>query len=190
MKKPSPLTIAEFVCLGGVIACAIAGAILPDGESPERTAVIIALLVCCLAAIVLITVNRNRQTKVREAEREREEKVLRDALASTENKVIYLYYIGKKKRLGAPLEKDSFSVQLYRTNDVEQIRAYENFAMESDAYDTFAKEAAYEDLLFLTPMQLSDIHGKTILLHDDDYAVMRYAPFYQQLFSNNDVQIL
>ena len=62
--------------------------------------------------------------------------------------------------------------------------------MESDAYDTFAKEAAYEDLLFLTPMQLSDIHGKTILLHDDDYAVMRYAPFYQQLFSNNDVQIL
>lgn len=190
MKKPSPLTIAEFVCLGGVIACAIAGAILPDGESLERNIVLIAAFVLCLAGVVCALINRNRQTKVREAEREQEEKVLRDALASTENKVIYLYYIGKKKRLGAPLEKDSFSVQLYRTNDVEQIRAYENFAMESDAYDTFAKEAAYEDLLFLTPMQLLDIHGKTILLHDDDYAVMRYAPFYQQLFSNNDVQVL
>ena len=190
MKKPSPLTIAEFVCLGGVIACAIAGAILPDGESPERNIVLIAAFVLCLAGVVCALINRNRQTKVREAEREQEEKVLRDALASTENKVIYLYYIGKKKRLGAPLEKDNFSVQLYRTNDVEQIRAYENFTMESDAYDTFAKEVAYEDLLFLTPMQLSDIHGKTILLQDDDYAVMRYAPFYQQLFANNDVQIL
>lgn len=190
MKKPSPLTIAEIICFVGVIACVIASAILPDGESPERTAVVIALLICCLAAIVLITVNRNRQAKVREVKREQEEKVLRDALASQENKVVYLFYIGKKKRLGAPLEKDSFSVQLYRTNDVGQIRAYENLTMESAAHKQFAKEVAYEDLLFLTPMQLLDIHGKTILLHDDDYAVMRYAPFYQQLFANNDVQVL
>lgn len=165
MKKPSPLT-------------------------PERTIVLITAFVLCLVGVVCLSVNRNRQAKERDAEREQEEKVLRDALASQEHKVIYLYYIGKKKRLGAPLEKDSFSVQLYRTDDVEQIRAYENFAMESDAYDTFAKEVAYEDLLFLTPMQLLEIRGKTILLHDDDYAVMRYAPFYQQLFANNDVQVL
>ena len=190
MKKPSPLTIAEIICFVGVIACVIASAILPDGESPERTIVLITAFVLCLVGVVCLSVNRNHQAKEREVKREQEEKVLRDALASQEHKVIYLYYIGKKKRLGAPLEKDSFSVQLYRTDDVEQIRAYENFAMESDAYDTFAKEVAYEDLLFLTPMQLLEIRGKTILLHDDDYAVMRYAPFYQQLFANNDVQVL
>ena len=190
MKKPSPLTIAEIICFVGVIACAIAGAILPDGESPERTIVLITAFVLCLVGVVCLSVNRNRQAKERDAEREQEEKVLRDALASQENKVVYLFYIGKKKRLGAPLEKDSFSVQLYRTNDVGQIRAYENLTMESAAHKQFAKEVAYEDLLFLTPMQLLDIHGKTILLHDDDYAVMRYAPFYQQLFANNDVQVL
>lgn len=190
MKKPSPLTIAEFVCLGGVVACVVAGAILPDGESPERNIVLIAAFVLCLVGVVCALINRNRQTKVREIKQEQEEKALRDALASTENKVIYLFYIGKKKRLGAPLEKDSFSVQLYRTNDVEQIRAYENFAMESAAHKQFAKEVAYDDMLFLTPAQLLEIHGKTILLHDDDYAVMRYAPFYQQLFANNDVQVL
>ena len=45
MKKPSPLTIAEIICFGGVVACVIAGAILPESESPERTAVVIALLI-------------------------------------------------------------------------------------------------------------------------------------------------
>ena len=52
MKKPSPLTIAEFVCLGGVIAFAIAGAIIPAVESPHRNIFLIPAFVLCLSGLL------------------------------------------------------------------------------------------------------------------------------------------
>lgn len=103
-------------------------------------------------------------------------------------KYLLLLYLGKKKRLGAPTEKDRFSFEAFLTEDRAEIESYLDGAMSGERYDRFYEEnVCFVCTLNISLRELSDLRDKVIFVSPDEYEVMRGSDAYRTVFANNEV---
>ena len=103
-------------------------------------------------------------------------------------KYLQLLYTGKKKRLGAPTEKDHFIFEAYLSEDRAEVESYLDDSMPDDTFKCFKENAIrWVWLLGISLKDLSGLKGKVIYVSPSEYEVMRNSEAYRTFFANNEI---
>ena len=171
-----------ILAVGGIVCAAVC----MSAEGGANIALWIAALVLIALGVIGLSLTRYGDSKQRSAKYEREREEERAAYEGA--KYLSILYGGRKKRMGAPTQEDTFLIELYLTQDEAALQRYFEGKMPKDRADAFYREhARLLATVFPTLQELEQLSDRVIFINRTDYAVMRGSEAYRTLFSKNKI---
>lgn len=173
---------STVLAIGGAVCSVVAS----RTQGTLSTALWVIGIVLLVIGIVGLSFSDKKDQKER-AEKMAQEKAEERAALERAKYLLFLY-VGKKKRLSMPTEKDHFSFEAYLTEDRAEVESYLDGSMPESKLEHFGEDFVRSVWsLDISVKELSDLKGKVIFVSQSEYEVMRYSEAYRKFFANNEI---